>query len=271
MKILSWNVAGIRACLKKGGLDFLLTSDFDVVCFQETKAEESQVDLSDDFKTAFPFRYWRSSDGVTQRKGLSGTAIWSKSAPMREIPTPDFDTEGRITALEFPKFNIVTVYTPNSQGDDSDRFIYRVVDWDPQFREFIVSLKKQKNTIVCGDFNVVHKDIDMYNMPKYQNKSPGLFDEERTEFQEHLDAGFVDAFREVCDKPHQYTYWEQRIPVMRIKNYGWRLDYFLVDKKKKIYIRNCGIMPNQRGSDHCPIWLEFKGVKKKLTKIKIMD
>ena len=270
MKILSWNVAGIRACLKKGGLDFLLSADYGKVCIQETKAEESQVQLSEEFKTAYPHRFWKSSGGVTQRKGLSGTAIWSKTAPIREISPPAFDTEGRITAVEFKNFNIVTVYTPNSQGPESDRFIYRVTEWDPQFRAYIVALKEAKNTIVCGDFNAVHKDVDMYNTAKYKNYAAGLLDEERREFQEHLDAGFIDAFRKTCKEPHQYTYWDQQRPIMRKKNYGWRIDYFLVDQKRASQIKDCGIMPDQMGSDHCPIWLDFNEKVKKKKKLRIV-
>lgn len=270
MKILSWNVAGIRACLKKRGLDFLLAANYDIVCIQETKAEESQVELDVKFKEMYPFRYWNSSSGTTQRKGLSGTAIWSRKEPIGEISAPSFDTEGRITALEFKNFNIVTVYTPNSQGPESERFVYRVTDWDPNFRKYITDLNKEKNTILCGDLNVAHKDMDMYNMAKYKNKAAGILDEERLEFQKHLDCGFVDAFREVCADAQHYTYWEQKRPVMRQKNYGWRIDYFLVNEAKKKQIKGCGIIPEQRGSDHCPIWLEWKPRIRKLTKFKIV-
>ena len=142
--ILSWNVAGIRACIKKGGLDFLLVEDHDIVCFQETKAEEHQVKLSDELKAKYPHRYWHATQGITQRKGLSGTSIWSKSEPSRIIEPMEIDVEGRTIALEFTEFIIVTVYTPNSQKLDSERFKFRTEEWDVKFREYINELNKIK-------------------------------------------------------------------------------------------------------------------------------
>jgi len=272
MKILCWNVAGIRALIRKQGLNFLTTTDFDIICFQETKALESQVDISEELKTQFPFRAWGENHGKTQRKGLSGTAIWSKTKPIRRIEPMSLDTEGRITALEFKDYNVVTVYTPNSQGPDSDRCQFRTELWDAEFGTFIAYLNRVKPTIVCGDFNVAHLEADIYSPDKHRNCCAGFLDIERYNFSAHLSQGFVDAFREKYpDVVDKYTYWDQIRKHMRIENRGWRIDYFLVPQKEKANIMDCQIHPDIMGSDHCPISLEMRDLPNKINKLKILE
>lgn len=252
MKILSWNIAGIRAALKRGSLNFLQEGENDIVCFQETKAEREEVKGLEALSEVYPFQVWHSTKGTTQRKGLSGTAIWSKIPPLAEIPIPEFDTEGRLTAVEFPKFNLVTVYTPNSQSPNSKRFQYRVEYWDIMFRDFIVMLESTKPTIICGDFNVAHEPIDVHQ-PEKKEKCAGFLLEERQNFQRHLDIGFVDTFRQFNQEPKQYTYWNQKIPAFRSRNIGWRIDYFLASHNLLPVIKESAIHPAITGSDHCPI------------------
>ena len=276
MHIVSWNVAGLRAMLKKGNLQELLeTRDFDIVCLQETKAEEHQVKLPDEITTKYPYRFWNSTRGTTQRKGLSGTTIWSKNKPLKQIPPPEIDEEGRITTLEYDNFIICCVYTPNSQKIETPRFEFRTKKWDQEFRKYIIALKNIKPTIVTGDFNVAHLDIDINNVKRNKNKAPGFYDDERTQFQEHLDSGFIDVFRHF--HPTQegaYTYWNQLRPANRENNVGWRIDYFLSggESSRCAYpqtpeltasgataspIKDCGMLPDVYGSDHCPLYLEL--------------
>jgi len=269
MKILSWNVAGLRAMLKKENLqDLLKTEDFDIVCLQETKAEEHQVKLPDDILEKYPYRYWHSTQGTTQRKGLSGTTIWSKMKPLNRINPPEIDEEGRVTALEFENFIIVCVYTPNSQKLDSPRFQFRINRWDPEFRKYINDLKTQtqKTVIVTGDLNVAHLDIDIHNPKQNKNKAAGFFDAERVQMQEHIKSGFIDVFRHLYpDKTGAYTYWSQLNPKTRQNNKGWRLDYFLcggnphapIEGNPRIILKDCGMLPEIYGSDHCPLYLDI--------------
>ena len=251
MKILSWNIAGIRASLKRGDLDFLLTENYDIVCIQETKADECQVFLDEKIKEMYPYRYWSNNKGTTQRKGFSGTTIWSIKDGIL-LNSLDIDEEGRVTCLEYEDFILVNVYTPNSQNRDSDRFKFRINIWDNNFRNYIYNLNKQKDTIICGDFNVAHKDIDVYEPKKKKNRA-GFLDEEKDEFQKHLDMGYIDAFRYVCKEENQYTYWDQRFPHLRKNNRGWRIDYFIVPESFCKKIKNCNIHKDILGSDHCPI------------------
>jgi len=257
MKIISWNVAGLRALLKKNGLNFTLNTDIDIICMQETKALESEVSISKELQENFPYRYWGENHGETQRKGLSGTCIWSKVPAIRQFPTMDFDTEGRITAVEFDEFNIVTVYTPNSQSPYSERFMLRASIWDEEFKEYVTAANKFKPTIICGDFNVAHLDLDIYAPDKHRDKSAGFLDLERNNFSALLASGFQDAFRMFhAAEPEQYTYWDQIRPHMRKNNKGWRIDYFLTPKYIT-QIKDCTIHPHILGSDHCPISLEL--------------
>ena len=245
MKILSWNVAGIRATIKKDHLSFLRHGEYDVVCFQETKATAEQVKVPNELKVVYPFRFWKSTMGTTQRKGFSGTAIWSKTEPIAVLDPPAIDEEGRVTAIEFENFIVVTVYTPNSQGPDTDRHLFRVGIWDDHFRDYICELNARKPTIVCGDLNVAHQDIDIHNPDKNRNRGAGFLDDERDNFQQHLNAGFVDAFREKNEEPNNYTYWDQRMPHLRKTNRGWRIDYFLVPISMKQQIKECRILRYQ--------------------------
>lgn len=282
MRILSWNVAGLRAMLKKGNLQELLSNnDYDIVCLQETKAEEQQVQLPKEIIEKYPYRFWNSTLGTTQRKGLSGTTIWSKTTPINRINHPLIDKEGRITTLQFKDFIIVCVYTPNSQSLESPRYKFRTDEWDQEFRKYIIALKNIKPTIIAGDLNVAHKDMDIYNPKRCRNKIAGFLDNEREEFQKHLDAGFVDIFRQLYPtKTGAYTYWNQIRPANRINNTGWRIDYFLygedsrfacpqtpqiqksIDSEKTSKLRlnftECTLLTDVYGSDHCPLSLVIK-------------
>ena len=274
MRILSWNVAGLRALLKKGNLqDLLKKENYDIVCLQETKAEEHQVNLPEEITEKYPYRYWHSTQGTTQRKGLSGTTIWSKIKPKYRINPPEIDEEGRITTLEFDNFIIVCVYTPNSQSLNSPRFEFRTKEWDQVFRNYINALKKITLTIIAGDLNVAHRDMDIHDPKKNRNKSAGFLDNERLQFQEHLNAGFIDVFRHLHpDQTDAYTYWSQLNPKTRQNNKGWRIDYFLSGGNPKTpdmlkecgvgetlkppdILKECNMLPDVYGSDHCPIYL----------------
>ena len=271
MKLFCWNVAGIRARLKKGALDFLGEGEYDVVCFQETKAEEHEVLVPEQLTKIYPHRYWRSTQGITQRKGFSGTSIWSKTKPLRELDPPSIDAEGRVTALEFSTWNLVTVYTPNSQSASSERHIYRVGVWDEHFRNYVKELNKKKSTIVCGDFNVARDDIDVYKPDELRNCCAGFLDIERENFEKLLGWDWFDSFRMFHDmEENKFTYWDQTLPYLRRTNRGWRIDYFLVPKKLKNKIVDAQIHPEIMGSDHCPITLKFKSPQKK-RKIKIVE
>ena len=255
MRIVSWNVAGIRANLKKNSLQtFLAMNNFDIVCLQETKANEDQVKIPEEIEKVYPYRFWESTKGITQRKGLSGTSIWCKEKPISRIEPPSIDLEGRVTAVEFEGCIVVCVYTPNSQGADSPRLKFRVEEWDEHFRVYIIQLKKRKPTIICGDFNVAHLNIDLYNSVKYKNKVAGFFDSERIQFSKHLESGFIDAFRNLHpNEENKYTYWNQIRKTCRENNKGWRIDYFLVSEELKQNIKECNILSEVFGSDHCPI------------------
>jgi len=257
MKIISWNVAGLRAKLKKENFhNFIKNTDANIICLQETKAEENQIKLTQFICEKFPFRFWNSSDGTTQKKGFSGTSIWSSIKPIHTKPTPGFDNEGRTVTLEFDDFILICVYTPNSQSMTSERFKFRIENWDKNFREYINEQNKIKSTIVCGDLNVINLEIDMYNPKKYKNKVAGFFDLERESFNKYLDDGFVDVFRNIYpNEENKYTYWNQIVKTCREKNMGWRLDYFLACNKLLPKINDCNIITNQLGSDHCPIYL----------------
>jgi exodeoxyribonuclease-3 len=277
MKIVCWNVAGIRGSFKKGAMDWLSGGAYDIVCIQETKATEEEAD-----KVAprwvnenYPHRYWNSCTGEYQhegfqKKGLSGTCIWSKQ-PGEQLAHPDFDKEGRTTTVEFGEFIIVTVYTPNSQTPESDRFRYRVRTWDDSFREYVQQLNAHKPTIVCGDFNVAHGDGDVYKPVEYKNMVAGFMNEERDNFSKLLDdANLVDTFRRFHpDDEGAYTFWDQKLPYLRRTNRGWRIDYFLTPTSLQSKITACDQHPTIMGSDHCPITLELTTIVPKTRKRKI--
>ena len=254
MKIISWNVAGIRAVLRKNALDFALDGEYDAICFQETKAEQVQVKNIDNFTKIYPYQTWNHSK---MKKGYSGTSIWSKKPFVSIVPTPDFDNEGRISAVEYNDFYLVTVYTPNSKGDLS-RLPERTNEWDPLFKTFCNNLKCMKAVIICGDFNVIHQDVDIYQPEKHRgNIYAGYTLEERTEFTKLLSSGYVDAFRKFNTEPGNYTWWSY-MHGARDRNVGWRLDYFLVDISLEENIISSTIEKQILGSDHCPITLYIK-------------
>jgi exodeoxyribonuclease-3 len=256
--IISWNVAGLRAILKKENLyQIIHEKDFDIICLQETKATESQVELTDELKETYPHRYWNSTDGTTQRKGLSGTTIWCKSPPIKHMATPVFDVEGRIVAIEFEKYILVNVYVPNSQKLDSHRFNFRS-EWNEKFLNYLTELKTIKNVIVCGDLNVAHLDLDISKPKTKKNKVPGFFDFERTDVGSMIKTlDLVDVYR--CKNPNarKSTYWSYFLKDTRSVENGWGIDYFLISRElfeanEQI---NIEILSYVNGSDHCPIVL----------------
>ena len=256
--ILSWNVNGIRAVLKKGFEAFLAETNHDIVCLQETKISE---DLVHGFQFEnYPHLIWNCAE----KKGYSGTAIFSKKAPLsvkKGIGIEKHDKEGRVISAEFEDFYLVTVYTPNAQGHDENRrpkrLDYRTKEWDVDFLNFILELEKSKPVIFCGDLNVAHKEIDLAN-PSTNRKNAGFTDEERQGFQSILDAGYLDIFRELHpDTTDAYTWWSYRANA-RANNVGWRIDYFCVSEKLRAQVDSTKNLTSVLGSDHCPITLSLK-------------
>tara|TARA_A200000113_G_scaffold220811_2_gene231539 strand:- start:1381 stop:2211 length:831 start_codon:yes stop_codon:yes gene_type:complete len=272
-RLVSWNVAGIRAKLKKGYLDFLIEEDLDVVCLQETKGTEQQIEpvIPITLKQAFPYRYWIACNGEGgQRKGLNGVSIWSRSKPKQLLPSMKLGiNEGRTLALDMGDFIIVCVYTPNGQMKDNERFVFRTQQWDQHFRKWIKDLNKIKNTIVCGDFNVARTDIDIAKPDQWAG-AVGVTLEERSNFESTLQDGWVDTFRSKHPaREEAYTYWNQKVPWERKANIGWRIDYFLVRRAQMKYVKKAMIWYDVMGSDHCPILLECQ--TKKRNRLKIVD
>lgn len=261
MKILSWNVAGLRAMFKKENLNNLLQEEennYDIVCLQETKVEEKDVKLPEFIVEKYPFRYWNSSKGTTQRKGFSGTTIWSKTEP-KNITYPDFDEEGRIIILDFDEFTIINIYVPNSQKFENDRYYFRQ-KWNSNFYELIKSLS-DKNLIICGDFNVAHLDIDINNPKQKKNRIAGFFDFERLDFAYLIEnLNLIDVFRQLNPIKKKSTYWSYFLKKDRNNENGWRIDYFLISKslfEKEDKNIKYEILMQILGSDHCPLVLEL--------------
>tara|TARA_B100000287_G_scaffold205726_1_gene194071 strand:- start:387 stop:1142 length:756 start_codon:yes stop_codon:yes gene_type:complete len=250
MKIISWNVNGIRAVMKKGFPDFVKKYDPDILCLQETKAHPDQVDeLLHDYEHHF----WNSAD----KKGYSGTAIFSKIKPLNVSYGGGIDvgdTEGRIVTAEFDDFFLVNVYTPNSKRGLA-RLDYRQ-EWDKLFFNYLKELEKSKPVITCGDLNVAHTEIDLAR-PKNNTKNAGFTPQERSGFQKYLDNGFLDTFRIFNQDPENYTWWSYMFNA-RAKNLGWRIDYFLTSEKLKKNIISAEILKDVMGSDHCPVTLNLK-------------
>ncbi|WP_309379911.1 exodeoxyribonuclease III [Cerasicoccus frondis] len=248
--IISWNVNGLRAVLKKGFLDFIAKRGPDIVCLQEIKASEHQIP-----KLEMPFQQqcYHSAD----RAGYSGTATFSKLPFLDETTgLPDHPREGRVLTLEYEAFYLVNVYVPNSQ-DELRRLPYRTTEFDPAFRDYLKELDAKKPVIVCGDFNVAHQEIDIAR-PKANRRTAGFTDEEREQFTKHLDAGLVDIFRaQHVGEPDHYTWWSYRGGA-RGRNVGWRIDYFLVSKRLAPNIEKTEILSDVMGSDHCPIAITLK-------------
>ena len=249
MKLISWNVNGIRACLNKGFTEFFKDIDADIFCIQETKCQKDQIDL--DFKGYTS--YWNSAE----KKGYSGTAIFTKIKPINVtygIGIEEHDKEGRVITLEFGDFYMVNCYTPNSKRE-LERLDYRQI-WEDEFRKYLLDLSKKKSVILCGDLNVAHKEIDLKN-PKTNRKNAGFTDEERGKMTELLNSGFIDTFRLIYpDKENAYSWWSY-MGRAREKNVGWRIDYFIVSNDLKEKVKNAFIFSEIMGSDHCPVGLIF--------------
>ena len=249
MKCISWNVNGIRACVKKGFLDFFKEADADIFCIQETKMQEGQLDLELDGYE----QYWN----YAVKKGYSGTAVFTKERPLAVtygMAIEEHDQEGRVITLEYEDFYFVTVYTPNSQSELA-RLDYRMT-WEDDFLAYLKGLEEKKPVVFCGDLNIAHKEIDLKN-PKTNRKNAGFTDEEREKFTDLLAAGFTDTFRYLYpDVEGIYSWWSYRFSA-RAKNAGWRIDYFCVSDCLKDKVEDAKILTDVMGSDHCPIELDI--------------
>ena len=246
MKLTTWNVNGIRSAMDKGFRNYALTGDADVICLQETKASEDQADLS--WLSGYQ-PIWNSA----VKKGYSGTLVLTRLPILGHslgLGIPEHDTEGRVVTVEFKDFHLVNVYTPNSQAELA-RLPYRM-KWDEDFRRHIKKLEKTKPVLVCGDLNCAHKEIDLAN-PKTNRKNPGFSDEERASFDDYINQGVIDVFREFDQSPGRYTWWTMRTGSAREKNIGWRLDYWLATKPLLPSVKSCAIRTDIYGSDHCPV------------------
>ena len=250
MKLVSWNVNGLRACMGKGFMDFFKEADADIFCIQESKLQEGQISL----ELPGYHQYWN----YAVKKGYSGTAIFTKEEPLSVsygLGLEEHDQEGRVITLEFPDFYMVTVYTPNSQ-DVLARLDYRMT-WEEEFLKYLKKLEEKKPVIFCGDLNVAHKEIDLKN-PKTNRKNAGFTDEEREKFSVLLENGFIDTFRYFYpDLKDAYSWWSYRFHA-REKNAGWRIDYFLVSPQLKERLEDAVIYKDVFGSDHCPVALILK-------------
>ena len=250
MRLISWNVNGLRACVQKGFLDVFRELDADFFCLQETKLQPDQIDLE---LNGYE-QYWCSAE----KKGYSGTALFTKRTPLSVrygIGVPELDNEGRVITAEFPEFYLVTCYTPNAQRDLA-RLDHRM-RWDDAFRSFLKELDERKGVIICGDLNVAHQEIDLKN-PKSNRGNAGFSDEERESFSKLLDAGFTDTFRYLNPEATGcYTWWSYMYKA-RQNNAGWRIDYFLVSDRLRSQIKDTPIYHEIQGSDHCPVGLELE-------------
>ena len=250
MKLISWNVNGLRACVEKGFLDFFKEIDADFFCIQESKLQEGQIDL----ELEGYYQYWN----YAVKKGYSGTAIFAKKEPIAVflgIGMEEHDQEGRVVTLEYEDFYLITVYTPNSQ-DGLKRLDYRM-KWEEDFLAYLKKLEEKKPVIFCGDLNVAHKEIDLKN-PKTNRKNAGFSDEERACMTRLQENGFVDTFRYFYpDQEGIYSWWSYRFQA-RAKNAGWRIDYFMVSEILKDKLRDASILTDIYGSDHCPVCLEIE-------------
>lgn len=249
MKLVSWNVNGLRACVKKGFLDYFEEVDADIFCVQETKLQEGQIQLD----LEGYHQYWN----YAEKKGYSGTAVFTKDKPLEVkygLGIEEHDKEGRVITLEYDDFFLVNVYTPNSQRE-LKRLDYRMT-WEDDFRDYLKELDLDKPVILCGDLNVAHKEIDLKN-PSSNKRNAGFTDEERGKMTQLLDTGFIDTFRHFYpDKEGAYTWWSY-ITRARDRNAGWRIDYFIVSDRLKDKLKDAQIHSEIMGSDHCPVFLEI--------------
>lgn len=249
MKLISWNVNGLRACAGKGFGESFKALDADVVCLQETKMQAGQLGLEFDGYES----YWNYAD----KKGYSGTAIYTRVKPLsvsNDIGIDEHDHEGRVITMEFDDFYLVCVYVPNSQ-DELKRLTYRM-KWEDDFRSYVSGLAQKKGVVICGDLNVAHNDIDIKN-PASNRHNAGFTDEERGKFNALLDAGFVDSWRMLNPDTVKYSWWSYRFKA-RERNAGWRIDYFIVSESMKDRITGAEIHNEIFGSDHCPVELDLK-------------
>jgi exodeoxyribonuclease-3 len=249
MKLISWNVNGIRACMGKGFLDFFQQADSDIFAIQETKMQVGQAEVP----TPGYHQFWNSAE----KRGYSGTAVFSKTQPIsvvNGIGIDEHDTEGRVITAEYENFYFVTVYTPNSK-DGLARLPYRM-EWEDAFRDYVKELDAVKPVIICGDLNVAHEEIDLKN-PKTNRQNAGFSDEERAKMTELLESGFVDSFRFLYpDKTGAYSWWSYRFRA-RQNNAGWRIDYFILSERLKNKLKDSVIYSDILGSDHCPVGIEI--------------
>ena len=249
MRLISWNVNGLRAVMGKNFMEFFNDIDADIFCLQETKLQEGQIEMD------LPgyYQYWNYAD----KKGYSGTAIFTKKEPISVyygLDIDEHDHEGRVITLEFNDFYMVTVYTPNSQ-DELKRLDYRM-KWEDDFRAYLTALNTKKPVIVTGDMNVAHKEIDLKN-PKTNRRNAGFTDEERGKMTQLLESGFIDTFRYFYpDAEGIYSWWSYRFKA-REKNAGWRIDYFLASRDMESRLKGAKIHTEVFGSDHCPVELEI--------------
>ena len=250
MKLISWNVNGLRACVQKGFLDFFREADADIFCIQETKLQEGQISLELEGYD----QYWN----YAVKKGYSGTAVFTKRKPLHVaygLGIEEHDREGRVITLEYPGFYLVTVYTPNSQNELA-RLDYRM-RWETDFLSYLKGLEQKKPVVFCGDLNVAHQEIDLKN-PKTNRKNAGFTDEEREKFTALLHAGYIDTYRWFCPKQEGvYSWWSYRFKA-REKNAGWRIDYFCASERLKDRLCGASIHTEIFGSDHCPVELLLK-------------
>lgn len=250
MKLISWNVNGLRAVLKKGFEDFFYDIDADIFCIQETKMQEGQIEA---FELKGYKQYWNSA----VKKGYSGTAIFTKMEPMSVsygIGIEEHDQEGRVITLEFEKFYLVNIYVPNSKRE-LERLDYRMI-WEDEIRKYLCNLNKKKPVIMCGDLNVAHEEIDLKN-PKTNRKNAGFTDEERNKMTELLNANFIDSYRYIYPEKIAYSWWSY-MGNAREKDIGWRIDYFIVSSDIKEKIKDAYIFKDIYGSDHCPVGLDIE-------------
>ena len=250
MKLISWNVNGLRACVTKGFMDFFAEADADIFCIQESKLQEGQIQL----ELPGYYQYWNYAG----KKGYSGTAVFTRQEPLSVsygIGIEEHDQEGRVITLEFGDFYLVTVYTPNSQNELA-RLSYRM-EWEDAFLAYLKKLEEKKPVIFCGDLNVAHREIDLKN-PKTNRRNAGFTDEEREKFSRLLESGFIDTFRYFYpDQEQIYSWWSYRFRA-REKNAGWRIDYFCVSESLKERLVDAKILTDAMGSDHCPVELDIR-------------
>ena len=250
MKLISWNVNGLRACVTKGFMDFFAEADADIFCIQESKLQKGQIQL----ELPGYYQYWNYAG----KKGYSGTAVFTRQEPLSVsygIGIEEHDQEGRVITLEFGDFYLVTVYTPNSQNELA-RLSYRM-EWEDAFLAYLKKLEEKKPVIFCGDLNVAHREIDLKN-PKTNRRNAGFTDEEREKFSRLLESGFIDTFRYFYpDQEQIYSWWSYRFRA-REKNAGWRIDYFCVSESLKERLVDAKILTDVMGSDHCPVELDIR-------------